>query len=85
MNRRHTVNTYRKLIETALRKIPDLGIGTDLMVGFPGETETAFQNTVAVASDLPFSYLRLSLFVTAGNRGTAHQTAGPARIDQETR
>ena len=59
MNRHHTVNAYRKLIDTALRKIPDLGIGTDLMIGFPGETDAAFQNTVAVASDLPFSYLHV--------------------------
>lgn len=69
MNRRHTVNAYRKLIETALRKIPDLGIGTDLMVGFPGETETAFQNTVAVASELPFSYLHV--FPYSSRPGTA--------------
>ena len=69
MNRRHTVNAYRKLIDTALRKIPDLGIGTDLMVGFPGETDAAFQNTVAVASDLPFSYLHV--FPYSARPGTA--------------
>ncbi len=59
MNRRHTIKTYSKLIETALAMIPDLGLGTDLMVGFPGETDAAFRNTLAVATDLPFSYVHV--------------------------
>lgn len=59
MNRRHTIKSYIKLIERALITIPDLGLGTDLLVGFPGETEPAFQNTLAVATDLPFSYLHV--------------------------
>ncbi len=69
MHRRHTVKTYGKLIETALAKIPDLGLGTDLMVGFPGETEAAFQNTVAIATELPFSYLHV--FPYSPRPGTA--------------
>lgn len=69
MNRRHTIKSYIKLIETAFAKIPDLGLGTDLMVGFPGETDAAFQNTLAVASDLPFSYLHV--FPYSSRPGTA--------------
>ncbi len=59
MNRRHTVKDYSRLIEKAHDKIPDLGLGTDLMVGFPGETDAAFRDTLAVATDLPFSYLHV--------------------------
>jgi threonylcarbamoyladenosine tRNA methylthiotransferase MtaB len=69
MNRRHTIKAYTKLIETALTKIPNLGLGTDLLVGFPGETDMAFQNTVAVARDLPFSYLHV--FPYSSRPGTA--------------
>lgn len=69
MNRRHTIKSYIKLIEKALVSIPDLGLGTDLLVGFPGETETAFQNTLAVAADLPFSYLHV--FPYSSRPGTA--------------
>ncbi|MBX3302727.1 MAG: tRNA (N(6)-L-threonylcarbamoyladenosine(37)-C(2))-methylthiotransferase MtaB [Nitrospira sp.] len=76
MNRRHTIKTYGKLIETALTKIPDLGLGTDLMVGFPGETDAAFRNTVALATDLPFSYLHV--FPYSPRPGTA-----ALRIKQE--
>lgn len=69
MNRHHTIKAYTKLIETALTKIPNLGLGTDLLVGFPGETDTAFRNTVAVATDLPFSYLHV--FPYSSRPGTA--------------
>ncbi|MBH0200882.1 MAG: tRNA (N(6)-L-threonylcarbamoyladenosine(37)-C(2))-methylthiotransferase MtaB [Nitrospira sp.] len=69
MNRRHTIKAYTKLIETALTKIPNLGLGTDLLVGFPGETDAAFRNTVAVATDLPFSYLHV--FPYSSRPGTA--------------
>jgi threonylcarbamoyladenosine tRNA methylthiotransferase MtaB len=72
MNRRHTVRDYVSLIERALTKIPGVGLGTDLMVGFPGETDQAFRNTVAVATELPFSYLHVFSFSprpgTAANR-----------------
>lgn len=69
MNRRHTVQTYVRLIQKAVARIPNLGIGTDLMVGFPGETETAFRNTLAVAMELPFSYLHV--FPYSPRPGTA--------------
>lgn len=69
MNRRHTIKAYAKLVETAFTKIPDLGLGTDLMVGFPGETDAAFRNTVAMAADLPFSYLHV--FPYSPRPGTA--------------
>lgn len=69
MNRRHTVEAYSKLIEQAYKKIPDLGLGTDLMVGFPDETDAAFQNSLAVATDLPFSYLHV--FPYSPRPGTA--------------
>ncbi|MDF0649863.1 MAG: tRNA (N(6)-L-threonylcarbamoyladenosine(37)-C(2))-methylthiotransferase MtaB [Nitrospira sp.] len=69
MNRRHTIKSYINLIEKALVTISDLGLGTDLMVGFPGETESSFQNTLAVATDLPFSYLHV--FPYSPRPGTA--------------
>lgn len=69
MNRRHTVKSYIKLIERALIAVPALGLGTDLLVGFPGESETAFQNTMALATDLPFSYLHI--FPYSPRPGTA--------------
>ena len=69
MNRKHSAQDYVALIKQAVAKIPTLGLGTDLMVGFPGETETAFRNTLAVATELPFSYLHV--FPYSPRPGTA--------------
>lgn len=69
MHRRYRVREYRDFIGMALRRVPDLGLGTDLMVGFPGEDERRFANTVALASDLPFSYFHV--FSYSPRPGTA--------------
>ena len=74
MNRRHTVQTYINLIEQAVARIPDLGLGTDLMVGFPSETESAFRKTLTVAEELPFSYLHV--FPFSRRPGTAATRMG---------
>jgi threonylcarbamoyladenosine tRNA methylthiotransferase MtaB len=56
------------------------------MVGFPGETETAFRNTLAVATDLPFSYLHV--FPYSARPGTAatrlKQQVPPAAVKNRT-
>ncbi len=85
MNRRYTVRDYTAFIERAVRLVPDLGLGTDLMVGFPGEGGREFANTQAVASDLPFSYFHVFTFSerpgTAAARmtGTVHPATAKAR------
>lgn len=76
MNRRHTAQAYVGLIGQAVAKIPGLGLGTDLMVGFPGESERAFRNTLAAATDLPFSYLHV--FPYSPRPGTAAMRMGQA-------
>ncbi|MFH0942629.1 MAG: radical SAM protein, partial [Candidatus Beckwithbacteria bacterium] len=49
MNRGYTHNDYLKLVKKLTSQIPDLQLGTDIIVGFPGETEKDFQATVALA------------------------------------
>jgi tRNA-2-methylthio-N6-dimethylallyladenosine synthase len=55
MNRRHTAGDYLALIERLRRQRADLAISTDLIVGFPGETEGEFHDTLAVVERVGFA------------------------------
>jgi len=59
MGRGHTIQEYISLIETAKIISPDSAIGTDLIVGFPGENDKTHQNTLDLIKSLPFSYLHI--------------------------
>jgi threonylcarbamoyladenosine tRNA methylthiotransferase MtaB len=59
MQRRYKLRDYRELIFSAKNKITDLGIGVDIIVGFPGETEKDFLETYNFINELPVSYLHV--------------------------
>ncbi len=59
MARKHTIKPFAKFIEWSAKLIPDIGLGTDIMVGYPTEGETEFQNTRDVLTDLPFFYFHV--------------------------
>jgi len=59
MQRRYKVTDYSKLIYKLKNKIPDIGIGVDVIVGFPGETEENFRQSYNFLRDLPISYLHV--------------------------
>ncbi len=69
MNRPYRLAEYVALIEQALTAVPDLGLGTDVMIGFPGESDQAFRRTVQTVEALPFSYLHV--FPYSERPGTA--------------
>jgi threonylcarbamoyladenosine tRNA methylthiotransferase MtaB len=59
MRRRYLSHYYRGLVYTIREEIPDAGIGADVIVGFPGETESHFEETYNFLVDLPLSYLHV--------------------------
>jgi threonylcarbamoyladenosine tRNA methylthiotransferase MtaB len=59
MRRPYTAALYRRLIERLSASIPRLGLGTDVIVGFPGETADDFAETRRLIETLPFSYLHV--------------------------
>lgn len=59
MQRRYKSENYSNLIYRIKDKIPDAGIGVDVITGFPGETEEEFLKTYEFLRDLPISYLHV--------------------------
>jgi len=55
MNRRYTCGDYRAKVKKLKELIPDCEITTDIIVGFPGETEEDFMDTVSLAKDMDFA------------------------------
>ena len=59
MQRRYAIHDYEELIYKLNQRIKDVGIGVDVIVGFPGETEEDFIHTHNFLRDLPISYLHV--------------------------
>ncbi len=59
MRRRYRSSLFRELIEKLNHEIPGLGIGVDVIVGFPGETGRNFENTLEFIDGLEVSYLHV--------------------------
>ena len=68
MRRNYTREQYIEVVRRAINIIPNLGLGADVIVGFPGETDAAFENTRKLIEELPFSYLHV--FSYSPRRGT---------------
>jgi len=59
MKRRYSRELFEELIYKLYKEINDVGIGVDVIVGFPGETDSRFQNTLDILESLPISYLHV--------------------------
>ena len=57
MRRRYTAAGFRRLVERIAERVPDCGIGTDVICGFPGETDAAFEDTFDALAALPVTYV----------------------------
>ncbi len=65
----YTTATYARAIERLAARLPVFGLGADVIVAFPGETEEDHQATVALIERLPFTYLHV--FTYSPRPGTA--------------
>ena len=62
MNRNYSPSAFKKLISKIHKKIPDAAIGVDVIAGFPGEDDHAFNNSYSIIEELPVSYLHVFPF-----------------------
>jgi len=68
MNRRYSRDYYRNLVYTLVSKIPDIAITADVMVGFPGESENDFIQSLELLEDIPI--YNLHVFPYSAREGT---------------
>ena len=62
MNRKYTKDQYLSLVEKMKNQIPNLTLSTDIIVGFPGETEEDFEDTLDVVSKVNFEQVYMFIY-----------------------
>jgi len=62
MRRGYTVEHYRQLITEIRKRIPEVALSTDVIVGFPSESEQQFQQTVDLLSELRFDIVHVAVY-----------------------
>jgi len=80
MGRKYRIDEYIQLCDRIQNIVPNIGLGTDIITGFPGESDKEFQETMDFISKFPFSYLHI--FRYSERNGTVASKM-PFKIDQE--
>jgi threonylcarbamoyladenosine tRNA methylthiotransferase MtaB len=62
MNRTYTAEEYVSVIDNIIKKSPGISIGTDVIVGFPGESNKEYLNTKRILESLPITYMHIFPF-----------------------
>ncbi len=82
MGRRYTTARYREAAEALRRVFPDMALTTDVMTGFPGETDAEFRETMAFVEAM--RYARIHVFPYSSREGT-HAAAMPGQVQKGVR
>jgi threonylcarbamoyladenosine tRNA methylthiotransferase MtaB len=83
MRRPYTASRYRALVGRIRERMPDAAIGSDLIAGFPGETDRDFDEQVRALQDLPLTHVHV--FPYSDRPGTPAALMGPKVAGAETR
>jgi len=62
MRRGYTVEQYRELVHTIRHKIPQISLSTDIIVGFPGETEEQFEHSLSLVQEMRFDVIHVAAY-----------------------
>jgi MiaB-like tRNA modifying enzyme len=79
MKRGYTVSDFEKIVAAFRAEIPDIYISTDVIVGFPGETDEDFQKTIALIEKIKPGKVNLSKFGARPNTEAARMEQLPAK------
>ena len=62
MHRGYVVEHYRSLIHRLRARMPEIGLSTDIIVGFPGETEAQFEHTLTMLDEFRFDVVHVAMY-----------------------
>ncbi|MBU4331880.1 tRNA (N6-isopentenyl adenosine(37)-C2)-methylthiotransferase MiaB [Patescibacteria group bacterium] len=85
MNRKYTKNEYLKLIKKIKKQIPDIGLSTDIIVGFPGETKKQFEETAEVMRDLKYDMAYIARYSPRPGTAATRLTDDVTREEKKRR
>jgi tRNA-2-methylthio-N6-dimethylallyladenosine synthase len=85
MKRGYTSNDYRRLIANIRARIPDVAINTDIIVGFPGETDAQFQRTYDLLAELKLDKVHLARYSPRPNTVSARTMPDDVPEDEKKR
>jgi tRNA-2-methylthio-N6-dimethylallyladenosine synthase len=85
MRRGYTTEQYRELVHTIRRKVPQISLSTDIIVGFPSETEEQFEHSLSIVKEMRFDVVHVAAY--SPRPGTIaqreYQDSIPAEVKKE--
>jgi threonylcarbamoyladenosine tRNA methylthiotransferase MtaB len=85
MARRNTVAGFEALVEAARERIPGLTVTTDLIVGFPGETDADFAATLALVERMQFAHVHVFAYSARAGTAAARMTGHVSEAERHRR
>jgi len=85
MLRGYTIEDYRRLVNEIRSEIPDVGLVSDIIVGFPSETEAQFQQTVNLLSEIRFDTVHLAAYSPRPGTIAARELTDDISADEKKR
>ena len=85
MRRGYTVAHYRQLVAEIRERVPGVALSTDLIVGFPGETETQFQHSVDLLTELKFDAVHAACYSPRSGTVAAREFTDDVSREQKSR
>ena len=83
MNRKHTGDDYRRLIDRLRARQPDLALSSDFITGFPGETDQDFADTLRLITDIGFA--QAYSFKYSARPGTPAASLEGRQVDEKVK